>query len=29
MVFSESRDLPGNAIMEQAMRAEMLKIEVV
>ena len=25
MVFSESRDLPGNAIMEQAMRAEMLK----
>ena len=25
MVFSESRDLPGNAMMEQAMRAEMLK----
>ena len=25
MVFSESRDLPGNAMMEQAMRGEMLK----
>lgn len=25
MVFNESRDLPGNAMMEQAMRAEMLK----
>jgi PAS domain S-box-containing protein len=25
MVFSESRDSPGNAMMEQAMRAEMLK----
>ncbi len=25
MVFNESRDLPGNAMMEQSMRAEMLK----
>ena len=25
MVFSENRDLPGNAMMEQAMRAEMVK----
>jgi PAS domain S-box-containing protein len=25
LVFSESRDLPGNAMMEQALRAEMIK----